>query len=587
MAGAGILLDIGAGGIIAPNAYEEKIVFESLQEFAQLQAWRSTFASHWEEVSELIDPTSRNTFFYGNFNWPGMKKTDRQIDATGMMALGRFQAILDSLLTPRNMFWHGLRSDNPYVQKQRGVKLYFEELSRALFKYRYAPEGNFSAQNQNQYGSLGAYGTAALFIDQFDGRLTRQRGIRYKHVPLGELFLRENHQGLPDGYCRWFRYTAQQALQAWPDKFPAIMRPALDAKSPALFNFIQRVVPRNDRDPQRIDAKGMAWASYYISLEGKCLLEEGGYGGMPMAISRYFQTPGETYGRSPAMMVLPALKTLNAEKTDFLTQGHRAAVPVYLTGDDGLVDMSMRPGAMNKGGMTADGKPLVSILPTGNIQVSKEMMDEERSLINDAFLVSLFQILEETPQMTATEVIERTNEKGILLAPTVGRQQDEYLGPMIDREIDLLNRMGLAPPMPGILREAGGEYSVAYSSPLSRAMRAQEAAGFIRTVETVKELVAITGDPSLLDPFDFDVAIPAISEIQAVPTSWMADAAKIAQKRKNRAQQQEQQQKLQAMPAQAAMIKANAVAQKAGAPPPQGGQMPAGGGPPLAQQLGG
>ena len=47
-------------------------------------------------------------------------------------------------------------------------------------------------------------------------------------------------------------------------------------------------------------------------------------------------------------------------------------------------------------------------------------MDEERSLINDAFLVSLFQILTETPNMSATEVIERTNEKGILLAPTVG-----------------------------------------------------------------------------------------------------------------------------------------------------------------------
>lgn len=43
-------------------------------------------------------------------------------------------------------------------------------------------------------------------------------------------------------------------------------------------------------------------------------------------------------------------------------------------------------------------------------------------------LVTLFQILTETPQMTAAEVVERTNEKGILLAPTVGRQQSEYLG---------------------------------------------------------------------------------------------------------------------------------------------------------------
>jgi hypothetical protein len=97
-------------------------------------------------------------------------------------------------------------------------------------------------------------------------------------------------------------------------------------------------------------------------------------------------------------------------------------------------------------------------------------------------------------------------------------------------------------------------------------MRAQEAAGFMRTLESVKELVNITGDQSLLDPFEFDAAVPGIAEIQSVPESWMASGQSIAQKRQNRAQQQAIQQKIQAMPAQAAMIKAQAVASK-GAPP--------------------
>jgi hypothetical protein len=285
------------------------------------------------------------------------------------------------------------------------------------------------------------------------------------------------------------------------------------------------------------------------------------------------------------MDVLPALKTLNAEKKTFLTQGHRAIAPVLFTSDDGVIDASMRPGALNKGGVNAEGKLMVQALPTGNIQINKEMMDEERSLINDAFLVSLFQILEETPQMTATEVIERTNEKGILLAPTVGRQQDEYLGPMIHREIVCLGEQGLLPPMPPVLKEAKGSYEVAYTSPLSRAMRAQEAAGFIRTVETAKEIVNITQDPSYLDPFDFDAALPAIAEIQSVPPSWMSSDEKIAAKRKNRAAAAQQQAQVQALPAQAAMLKAQSTVAKnqpglgtrgvGGAPPP--GQPPQGG----------
>lgn len=545
--------------------HEIDVYEDTMREFSQMQTWRSTFAAHWEEVSELIDPNSRNTFYYGNFNWPGQKKTDRQIDATGMMALGRFGAICDSLLTPRNMFWHQVAADNDYLMKQRGVRLYFETLTRTLFKYRYKPIANFSAQNQGIYRSLGAYGTGAVFVDDFDGTLTGERGLRYKQIPLGELFLRENHQGLCDGFIRWFRLTAEQAYQKWGKMgtFPETLIPALKSKSPMLFDFLHRVCPRTDYDSDRLDYRGKPWASYYVSIQGHCLLSEGGYHTMPIAASRYNQTPGEMYGRSPAMDVLPALKTLNAEKATFLKQGHRAADPVYFTADDGVIDASMRPGALNKGGMTNDGKMLVGMLPTGNIQISEKMMGEEKSLINDAFLVTLFQVLTETPQMTATEVIERTNEKGILLAPTVGRQQSEYLGPLIDREIACLNEQGLLPPMPPVMREAKGEYQVVYTSPLSRAMRAQEAAGFIRTVETVKELVNITQDMSLLDPFDFMTAIPAIADIQAVPASWMASDDQIAAKQKARAKAQAQQAQIQAMPAQAAMIKAQATVAKA------------------------
>jgi hypothetical protein len=267
------------------------------------------------------------------------------------------------------------------------------------------------------------------------------------------------------------------------------------------------------------------------------------------------------------------LKTLNAEKRTFLKQGHRAADPVLLTYDDGLLSFNMTPGAQNPGGMNADGKPLVGVLPSGNIQINKEMMDEERAIINDAFLVTLFQILTETPQMTATEVIERANEKGILLAPTVGRQQSEYLDPMIHRELDLLSSQQALDPMPPRLKEAGGAYNVVYTSPLSKAMKAQEAAGFFRTIEGVKELVAITGDHSLLDPFDFPTATRAIANIQSVPESWMSDDTQIAAKVKARSDAAQRQEMIQAAPAAAAMMKARAAA---GQPQGRGPQLPTG-----------
>jgi hypothetical protein len=141
--------------------------------------------------------------------------------------------------------------------------------------------------------------------------------------------------------------TAYQAAQKWGmDRLPASLHSALEQNSQWRYSFLHCVKPRQDYDPDRLDARGMPFSSHYVSVEGQCLMQaEGGFRSFPYAISRYDQTPNEVYGRGPAQMVLPALKTLNAQKHVFLKQGHRAADPVLLTGDDGVVDAFSRPGA--------------------------------------------------------------------------------------------------------------------------------------------------------------------------------------------------------------------------------------------------
>ena len=567
-----------AGAMRIISDAEQQTVAEILREFSQYQIWRNTYAQQCEEVAQLILPTSSNTFFYQNFNWPGAKKTQQQVDATGALALHRFCAIADSLVTPRNMHWHGLQGDD-YVMKDRASRLWFENTTRLLFAERYEATANFAAQNYNNWQSLGAFGNSTMYVDKFDSRWHRGvRGFRYKSVPFGETFYGENHQGKVDRMIRWFKLTAYQAVQKWGrDRLPQNLIAPLEQKSQWPYSFLHCVKPRGeDYDPDRLDEKGLPFSSHYVSIEGHCLMQpEKGYRVFPYAVSRYDQAPGEVYGRGPAQIVLPSLKTLNAEKVTFLTQGHRAASPVLLLPDDGIVGMDMRPGAQNKGGVTSDGKPLVHTLPTGDIQISKEMMGEERSIIDDVFLVSLFKVLSEHPNMTATQVIELVNEKGMLVAPTLGRQHTEYVGGLVERELDLLSDMRMLDPMPPRLREAMGEYKVTDTSPLAMAARANEAAGFMRTVETVRELVNVTQDMSLLDPFDFPVAIPDIARIQAVPERWMADDGKQKAKAMARAKAQQRQEQIQAAPAQAALIKARAVAAEK-APPGVGGvQVPA------------
>lgn len=540
---------------------EKGLIDSIVKDFERLSSSRTIWENHWKEIAQFVLPVHKNRFVRGQFGNEGEKNTQEIYDSTAQIALKRFGAIMDSLLTPASSMWHRVGPSDPVLAKDREVREYFEESNRILMKQRYLSQANFSSQNYQKYLSLGAYGTGAMFTDKHQSG----KGLRYKSIFLGEIYPKENHQGIIDTVYRLFEYTARQAVEKWgsmgllPERILSAAKNSPDTK----FEFIHYVGPNDDMDPERADHHGMPFCSYYISKEGRVLVEEGGYTSFPYQVTRYEQAPGELFGRSPAMDVLPAMKTLNEQKKTILKQGHRAVDPVLLAADDGILDsFSLKPGAINAGGVSADGRPLVTSLPVGSVQIGLEMMQQEQAVINDAFLISIFQILTERPQMTATEVVELAREKGILLAPTLGRIQTEYLGTLIDRELDILAAQGLLPPMPEVLLEAKGEYRVEYDAPITESQRARQTTGFMRSLDMALNVVNATQNPAIMDIFNFDVAMPEIADDQGVPVRWLASPEDIQAKRQGRAEAQQQQQDIQAAPAAAAMMKAQAAVQK-------------------------
>jgi hypothetical protein len=521
--------------------------------------FRGHYEQTWEQIARRVLPAYA-TEFGGQNRFrpvPGVQHTEEMVDSTAALALTRFAAAMESMLTPGSSTWHTIVPSNPLLMKDRATRLWCEDVTRLLFKLRYAATANFASQKHEDYMMLGAFGTGCLFIDALDSRV--EKGLRYRAVHLGQCYFKENHQGIIDTNYRKFDLTARQAIQ----QFGTAQLPEVIVKAAAnprnqmqRYWFIHKVAPREDYEPGRKDRAGMPYTSCYVSVTGKQTVADGGYYSFPYAISRYVTGPGELYGRSPAMLALPTIKSLNEMKKSVLKQGHRTVDPVLLAHDDGILDtFSLRPGALNPGGVNADGKPLVHVLPTGNLAVGDKMMEAEKLVINDFFLVTLFQILVETPQMTATEVIERAREKGALLSPTMGRQQSESLGPMITRELDVSRELRLLPPMPPALLEAQGEVEFVYVSPLSRMARSEEAAGFMRTVDYCKEIFSVTQDPRIMDAFNFDVAIPELADIQAVPMRWMNTAQQMQDIQAGRDQQAQQQQMIQAAPAMANIAK--------------------------------
>lgn len=488
-----------------------------LRRQSQLEANRSTWEGHWTEIGERVLPRQRD--FQGK-RVGGEKLTEKLFDSTAPLALERFAAAMESMLTPRSQRWHELKPPE-HLLNNPTVKQYCYDITSALFRARYAPNANFASQANENYMSLGAFGTGAIFIDDLLGR-----GLRYRAISLAELYIAENHQGIIDTVHRRFEMTARQAYQKFGDELPESILKCLygpGAEPERKFEFLHCVKPREDAQWSRLDYKGMPWASYYVSFEGRKLLRESGYRTLRYAVSRYVTAPREIYGRSPAMTVLATIKSANEKEKTFLRAGQLAAEPPILLADEGsLAAFKMRPSALNYGTLDGQGNPLARPFETGaNLPITQEMLSADREVINTAFLVTLFQILLQTPQMTATEAMFRAQEKGALLAPTMGRQQSEMLGPLIQAEIDILAHAGVLPPPPEELMHTEIDTEIEYVSPLSRAQRADEGVGILRTFEQAAPLIQLDPEAGLIFKGKVPEIIRTLGDINGMPSKLM------------------------------------------------------------------
>lgn len=511
-----------------------------MKRLGELQANRSTWEQHYQEIDDLVSPAPN--YFNSNTPTPGIKTNQKLFDPTATQALNRFVAAISATLTPRSSRWHRLTTPQPELKADKEINMYLDTITDILFNVRYTPQSNFSSQIDEVYQSLGKFGTACMFIDDDLGR-----GISYRAVHLSEVYVAESADGHINTVYRKFKYTASQAIEAFAEEeLPDAIISKAESNPDYEFTFIHAVYPNEGYTGLLLD--DMPYRSCYLCADSKTIIRESGYRTFPYAVSRYRKEAGEIYGRSPAMDVLPEIKTLNRMRKANLTNIEKLANPPILASDEAAeVGINMQAGGINYGMVNENGQPMLIPFNMGaRIDISDKEIDQMRQMINDAFLVTLFQIMVQTPEMTATEVQYRQQEKGEMLAPTMGRQQSELLSRIIERELDILSMAGLLPPMPDALIQAGGLFDVQYEAPLNKIMRSNEAAAILQTLQTAAGLAQF--DPSILKMFDMEEAMRIIADIWGVPMSIIKSADEIAAMDQATAQQAQLQQVLQAAP---------------------------------------
>lgn len=522
------------------------IAKELLEKQEKIAAERSTFEQHWSEIAPLVLP--RQDDFFNSRKTPGERRTSQKFDDTATLALERGSAAIEGVLIPRSQKWHGIKLPEE-VRDDQEAQEWGDDLTDFLFRNRYSSKANFASQAHEYIMSLLAFGTGVMAVEDMVGD-----GIRYKALHLSEHYIMENYRGIIDTNYRRYQLTARQAKEKFRELAPPCVDKCIEKEPGKKLDFLHVVMPDED------GAQDLKFVSYHVSCEDGSLINVGGFKTFPYIISRWITAPGEVYGRSPAMNVLSEIKMLNQIRKTDLKARHMAVDSPILAADQRTIrKLSMKPGSINFGTLDMNGRPLVQPYQSGgNINISNDVLQQSRQVINDAFFVTLFQILVDSPSMTATEVLQRAQEKGTLLSPSAGRQMSEFLGPLIEREISIYEDYGVFEddgllPVPDAVKGLGVEFEIEYTNPLSRMMKAEDAVATTRTVQDLLPLAQL--DPSILDPIDWREYADILREAYGSPARLFKSDEEIEEQAQAKAQAAQMQQMMSAAPQVAGAIK--------------------------------
>jgi len=396
------------------------------------QVWEPT----WQECYAYALP-QRETVFSMTTN-----KTGLLYDGTAPDAVDQLGALMLSQLTPPWMNWFHLTAGTDLSESEQKTLLPQLEKMSSIIQTHF-DRSNFAMEIHQCYLDLITVGTACLMFEE--APFGSASAFRFSAVPLSQLCLAEGPSGRLDCIFR----TLQMDYDTFTNRFGDFILPTdiiiKARKEPIRLSVIECVEPNLD-----------GTFTYTAFLDPNCqqisnseditILKQAHYETSPFIAFRWLKAPGEVYGRSPVMKALPDIKTANKVVELILKNATIAVTGIWLAEDDGVLNpanIHLTPGAIIPKAVGSKG--LTALESPGKFDVSQLVIKDLRERIRHALLGDRLGQLDATTQMTATEVLERTDEMVLVLGATYGRLQSELLMPLIERAASILRKRGEIP----------------------------------------------------------------------------------------------------------------------------------------------
>lgn len=511
----------------------------------ELRSQRAPYEPIWNDITDLVLP-SKGTYTYGEHrNDPGRNTVKRQ-DPTAVVAASALSARIVSDLTGEGSTWFTLRAPDPEIDKLDHVRRALQILSEKVLGL--LRDSSFRLAHLELTTNVICYGTACMFVQEQNGRMI------HKTIPIQEICIAENVEGVVDTVYRQFKLSLRQAVQLWGlENLPDSWQHEITSHPDKEVEILHVVVPNADYVPDNPIAEFLPYSSLYLSVGHKHLIHKGFLDRMPYKVVRFYKRSGEVFGAGPAFEAMPDIKTLQALRYSNTSRMQlEAHPPIAMPHKAAVAPLKVIPNGINIVEFGPNGRPLIDrLLPPGsNQQMAQTEMEHLRMAIRSAFFVDPL-INRENSIRTAAEVVRRTNEEMIGTAPFISRFQAEYLNEVIDDNLDFVLRTHTFPdpvtgeevPLLNLLPPElhGVRPLVEYTSPLARVQHMQELNNLVQFLQIMQPLFAV--DPSLVMHFDLNNYMRTIADKLSIPLEVIVPP-EVVQAQKQAAEQQRQQQEM-------------------------------------------
>jgi len=527
---------------------------------------RYRWEAAWRDVVMLAMPMASHLFdsaYYGSTvgsltaigQGPNSERRSREIfDDTAVWALSRLAAGMTSLVVPKAQKWHNLQLADPFMPRPTHEEAeWLDAVRDYLFAVRYSPKAQFDQSIRKAIKAVCGLGTGILFNEENVNRRGMDPALVpffYREVPVVQCYLGIDAYDSVDRCLRTTTMTARAAARYFgADKISAKVKEYAEdgKKSEQEFSFLHAVMPREEAD-EYSSRTNMPWASFWMEIETRHLVNASGYFEMPYHVMYWDQTSGSPYGESPIMGALSEIKLLQHIKKSTLQAAQQLVKPPLALAE-GIYNsrINLNSGAINPGLVDGQGNLKVRPITTvSNPSFAERLIEAQRGVIRQHAYVDLFQSLTEDPRKTATQVLIENQEKGEVLGPA-GSAVEAGVASAVDREVSILSRKRAfeeGSPLEAPPSMDGRETGVGFVGPLAQLRKTQELSG----VQSVLQMAGFLAqyDQSVLAKIDTDATLEIAHEVSGAPRRMFRSPDEIEQIRDEAAAAAERQAAMQA-----------------------------------------